>query len=56
MCVDVTGLGPTLEPFVFSGFVTSFPHFPRYLNFDVPFLVVYYFFERSNYKVLLQFN
>ena len=45
--VDDTGLGPKLKPFVLAGFGTVFPHLRDILNFVVPLLVVFYFFERS---------
>ena len=52
LCVDDTRLGPTLTLFVLASFWNCFPTFLIYLNFFAPHLVIFYFFERGDHRVL----
>ena len=53
MCVDDTG-GPHIDAVRLGGFLEPVSHISeRHLNFVAPHLVVFYFFERGDYRVLL---
>ena len=56
LCVDDTGPGPTLTLLALAGFWNRFPTSLIYLNSVAPHLVVFYFSDRGDYRVLLQLS